>query len=302
MTQELLYPTALRLRGPWLLETKQVLALDEILEQFRSRDPGASDYGSETNKSLTIFLSRDRELKTSSFKEAMSHIASQSEITTGFEYVVKMQHITTSVRLLPRKKDHQKKQDEEQQFLEINVSPQSDATSHEIFGELRNWADNVAAPLWQQWLLFYPRPIYRFGLIFVLVILLAMLFNTAPTPAEYKDALRQQARTLLRDGITQQNQSKALELMLALESDYIPPDTKPPQAQKPIAWYLIATYALGFLSFTPTLCIAIWAGTRRLRWWNAWTKFNTVTIPGLVLAHWVYPQLFSTLEAALRYH
>jgi len=301
MTQELLYPTALRLRGPWLLETKQLLVLDEILEQFRSRDPRASDHISESKKSLTIFLSRERELKTSSFKEAMSHIASQNEVAKGFEYFVKMQNTATSVRLLPRKRGDQKKQDEEERFLEINVSPQSDVSSHEIFGELRNWADTVEAPLWQQWLLFYSRPLYRFGLAFVLIILLAMLLNTAPTAAEYKDALKQQGRTLLRDGINQQNQTKALELVLALESDYIPPGTKPQQARKPIAWYLIAAYTLGFLSFTPTLCIAIWAGKRHLRWWNAWTKINTITIPGLVLAHWVYPQLFSALEAALRH-
>jgi hypothetical protein len=40
-----------------------------------------------------------------------------------------------------------------------------------------------------------------------------------PTASEYKDDIKQQARTLLRDGITQQDQSKALELILALESD-----------------------------------------------------------------------------------
>ena len=43
MTQELIYSTTLRLRGPWLFETKQLLALDEILERFRTRDPGADE-------------------------------------------------------------------------------------------------------------------------------------------------------------------------------------------------------------------------------------------------------------------
>lgn len=97
----------------------------------------------------------------------------------------------------------------------------------------------------------------------------------------------------------QQNQQRALELLLALESDYIPPGTKPKQARRPIAWYLVFVYVFGFLSFTPTLCMGIWAGKRPLRWWNLWMRFNTVIVPGLVLARWVYPQLFSTLEAAL---
>jgi hypothetical protein len=89
--------------------------------------------------------------------------------------------------------------------------------------------------------------------------------------------------------------------MLALESDYIPPGTKPQQARKPIAWYLVAVYIFGFFSLTPTLCIAIWAGKRRLRWWNWWLNFNTVTIPSLLLARYFVPQIFSTLEAALRH-
>jgi len=52
----------------------------------------------------------------------------------GFRVLVKMQNTATSVRLLPRKRGDQKKQDEEERFLEINVSPQSDVSSHEILG------------------------------------------------------------------------------------------------------------------------------------------------------------------------
>jgi len=300
VTQELLYPTTLRLRGPWLIETSQLLALDDILERFRSCDPGADGYGVESRKSLTIFLSRERELKTSSFKEALSHIASQNEVARGFEYLVRMQNTTASISLLPRKKNDQKKEDQEEQSLEVRVSPESAGTSHEIFGELRNWADTAEAPTWQQWLL-QLRPLFRVGLAFPLLILLTIPFNTSPTANEYKETVKQQARTLLRDGINQQNQSQALELLLALESDYIPPGTKAERVRKPIAAYLIAVYVLGFLSFTPTLCIAIWVGKKRLRWWNGWMKFNTVTIPALLLARYFWPQMFSTLEAALRH-
>src|SRR5260370_10662756 len=90
VTQELIYPTTLRLRGPWLLETNHLLALDEILEKFGSREmepetreqgqvsgPGLP-HGFKSQKSLTIFLSKDRELKTSGFRESLSNIASQN--------------------------------------------------------------------------------------------------------------------------------------------------------------------------------------------------------------------------------
>ncbi len=234
------------MRGPWLLEASQLLALDEILEQFCSRKVEVPEgvgvlHGFQSTKSLTIFLSKDRQLKSDSFKEAMSHIASQNEVASGFEYRAIVPNMTALVRLLPSKKGEQKK-DQEEQFLEIRVDSPSSATSYEIFLELRNWADTVEAPLWRQWFLFEPRPLYRIGLVFPLIILLAMLFNSSPTAPEYKDALKQQARDLLRNGINQQNQTKALELVLALESDYIPPGTNPRRARKPIIECLIAVY------------------------------------------------------------
>src|SRR5713226_3195117 len=109
-SQELIYPTTLRLRGPWLLEMNRLLALDEILEQFCSRDTEQIDSGValprgfENEKSLTIVLSKDHVLKTSSFKDAISHIGSQDEVATGFEYVATTVNTRVSVRLSPRKK------------------------------------------------------------------------------------------------------------------------------------------------------------------------------------------------------
>jgi len=306
MAQELIYTTTLRLHGPWLLETKQLLALDEILEQFLSRDIGASEpgvglpHGFKNEKSLTILLPNGRELKSSSFKEAMNHIASQNEVARGFEYTATVGSTTASVKLIPPRKD-KKNDGQEEPFFEIKVSPPGSSASYEIFGELNNWADSLEVPLWRRWLVLELRPWFRIGLGCSIVFLLLTLLNTSPGPTEYKESLKQQARALLHDGINEQNKTKALELVLALESDYIPAGTQPKKARKPIAWYLIIVYIFGFLSFTPTLCIAIWAGKGRLRWWNWWLKINMVTIPGLLFGKYFLPQLFSTLEAALRH-
>jgi hypothetical protein len=206
MAQELVFTTTLRLRGPWLLETKQLLALDEILEQLCARDTGPREpgvglpQGFKNEKSLTILLSNDRELESSSFKEAMNHIASQNEVARGFEYTATIGTSTASARLLFPKKS-KKGDDEEEPFFEIKVSPRSNS-SYEIFGELKNWAEGVETPVWRYWLLLQLRPLFGFGLFFAVLILLSMVLNPSPGPTEYKDALKQQARTLLRDGIS----------------------------------------------------------------------------------------------------
>ncbi len=150
MAQELVYTTTLRLHGPWLLETKQLLALDEIMGQIRSGEPAADGYAPANKKSLTIFLSKERELESSSFKEAMTHIASQNEVAKGFEYFAQVGITSALVRLIPPKKN-KKSDGEEEPFFEIKVRPPSRSTSYEIFGELKSWADSVEAPLWRQW-------------------------------------------------------------------------------------------------------------------------------------------------------
>lgn len=321
-TQELIYPTSVNVRGPWLLETNHLLALDAILEKFCYRNdpewrnrpsqaetpaayhhvqPLGQPHDFRSRKSLTIYLSKDRELNTPGFKEAMSNIAFQDDVAKGFEYVIETRSVTASVRL-PKKSE--KKDDVEQWFLTIGVTPKwpSPETGNELFVELRKWTDSVRSTLLYQWILFEPRTLYRIALGILLLIILANAYNPSPSAAEYKATLKQEARDLLRGGINPQNQGKALELVLALESDYLPPRAKP-QSRKPSGWYLIWIYVLAFLSFPPTVCIGIWAGAKRLNWWKPWLRFNTVTIPstllGLLLTHYFDPQLFSMLDSAL---
>lgn len=250
-----------------------------------------------SRKELTIFLSKDRSCRSSGFKESMSNIDFQDDVAKGFEYVAATRTATVSIRLpkKPKKEGY-----EEKWFLTIDVAPEPPETGNEIFVELKNWADSIKSPFLYQWVLFAPRQGYQ--AIFGLLVLIASLtaYNPAPTAADYKATLKQEARDLLRNGINQQNQAKALELVLALESDYIPPGTKAKKQRWPSGWYLIAIYVFGFLSFTPSICIGIWAGRQRLRWWKWWLKFNTYTIPILLFAHYVQPQIFTILDSLRR--
>jgi hypothetical protein len=311
VTHELIYPTTLKVRGPWLLETDCLLALDEILETFCARDDpewrnsppqsgkplGVPRNLMRSRKELTIFLSKDRACRSSGFKESMSNINFQDDVAKGFEYVATTRTATVTVRL-PKKPE--KEGNEEKWFLAIDVTPERPETGHEIFMDLRNWADSVKSPLLYQWMLFAPRFLYQFTLGILLLVVLANALNPAPTAADYKATLKQEARDLLRNGINQQNQTKALELVLALESDYIPPGTKAQKRRWPSGWYLIAIYVFGFLSFTPSICVGVWAGKGRLRLWKRWLQFNTYTIPVLLFAHYIQPQFFSILDSLRR--
>src|SRR5712692_7114549 len=125
MVHELIYPTVVKSPGPWLIGTKDLLALDEVFEEII----GSAD-ASENSRSLKVFLSKDRELKTSSFKEAMSHVGSQDETALGFRYELKMKGSYTSVQLAPLSKRKEGKDEIGPQLI-IKVSPQRNPVSQD---------------------------------------------------------------------------------------------------------------------------------------------------------------------------
>lgn len=260
-SHELIHSTTLNVRGPWLLETDKLLALDAILERFCTRaDPEWRNSPTQTHgvprnlmrsrKELTIFLSKDRACRSSGFKESMSNIDFQDDVAKGFEYVAATRTATVSIRLpkKPKKEGY-----EEKWFLTIDVAPEPPETGHEIFMELKNWADSVKSSFLYQWMLFAPRFLYQFTFGILLLVVLANALNPTPSAAEYKATLKQEARDLLRNGINQQNQTKALELVLALESDYIPPGTKAKKQRWPSGWYLIAILMGAFCTDTAVI-------------------------------------------------
>jgi hypothetical protein len=290
MAQELLYPTVLQSRGPWLIGTKDLLALDEIVEQIG---------GEDGTRILKISLPKERELKTSSFKEAMSHMGSQDETAIGFRYEVKTKSNTASVRLF-QPTDSGKEKDDTRPKLEVRVSPRGTESSQEIIGLFKSWVADVQPPIWKRWLLAL-RSAARGFLVLTVLIGPFIVLNTKPSVNEYKEIYKQQARELLKNGINQQNETKATELMLALQSDYIPPGAKPQSVSlRSLVILVIIVLILGVLSATPSMCLGIWKGKQRLRLWDLWFRVNFYTVPGLILTSVFWPQLVSAFEHAFR--
>ncbi len=265
MAQELIYPTVLKSPGPWLIGTKDLLALDEIFEQMIGNAAA-----SEGSLSLKVFLPKERELKTSSFKEAMSHVGSQDEIAAGFRYELKTKSNYASVQLVPLTKDERDK-DEVGPQLAIRVSPQGSPASQEIMGLLKAWFADVQPARWKRWLLSF-RSAARGIAVLVVILGSLILFSTTPAPGDYKETYKQQARELLKNGINPQNQAKAMELILALESDFIPPGATAKHSPRSFVLFFVIVFLLAVISVTPSMCLGIWKGKQRLPMWDLWFK------------------------------
>jgi hypothetical protein len=258
-------------------------------------------------RTITFRLRHDKELETSSFEEALLHPAVMHENVLGLKYEIRVRDTTASLVLEKNTKERVNKQtnwtlfdtEENETELQITVEPRSGALNQELFAVLRDWAINVQPPAWQRWILNI-RSIGRI-VLFLWVFFFAVNFFS-PTPPNFKEHYKQEARKLLDQGITANNQQKALELLLAIESDYVPPSanpTPPTRSSRSLITNLLGIFAVSVIAFFPELCIGVGKGKQYLGWWQTWVRFVSITVPSLLVARYVWPQLFNVIEKAL---
>lgn len=308
---EIFYPTKYKVRGPWLIDSAQLLSLDDAVDQYGSKSmaAGASSEGQSLNvtdgmiRTITFELRHGKELQTSSFREAIVHPGASSEIALGLRYEVRLRG-TTALLTLGKETERTStmfgSSDEEQVQLNIDVQPRTSFLSQEIFVLMKDWAADAQQPLWQK-VIFKLKPLAGFiAVIWGLIFVTGLFFPSTPNA---KEQYKEEARKLLAQGVNTGNQLKAIELLLAIQADYSPPvapsSVKPNRSLKWIVENSIALFWLLAMAFFPGICVGIWKGKQRLRLWRKWLPFVFVTVPSLILTRYLEPQAFGALEHIL---
>jgi hypothetical protein len=308
---EIFYPTKYKATGPWLIDSAQLLSLDDAIDQYSSKSlaTGASSEGQTvsvgdgTIRTITFQLRHGKELQTSSFREAIVHPGASSEIALGLKYEVKLRGTTARLTLgkeIERTGTMFGSSDEEQVQLNIDVEPRTSALSQELFVVMKDWAIDSQHSLWQK-VIFKLKGAAGFtAVIWGLIFLAGLLFPSGPNP---KEQYKEEARKLLAQGINSGNQQKAIELLLAIQADYSPPVApSSPTVQRSPKWIVensIALFWLTAMALFPALSLGIWKGKQRLHLWRSWLPFVFVTIPGLIVTRYLEPQAFGALERVL---
>jgi hypothetical protein len=214
----------------------------------------------------------------------MNQPVGEGELPIGFALYLTVGSVRAAVRLADETWRRQ---------LNLEVEPEDLEVTQEFFGALSNWASDVEAPKWQQkWL--DARPFL--GLLLLGCLFFGLLF--APIlnwRYAGQRANKIEARKLLAQGVTASSQQRALELLLAIESDYDSGVRVSVLGVRYWSYFAIAALILVGGVISPNVCIGVWKGRERLKWWRRWIKTLTVTIPLLLFSSLILPWLLHWL-------
>lgn len=299
--------TSEEIRGPWLLSEEALLALDRVmsdeldrlrphLQRKLNEDVEAElaySYISEKNsidekrreiesrllkystynesREVVIYYSKKSKYEGHTFEEAIRKHELLAVVPNRFTAKYRSGEFAYGVEI----REVSKK-------LTIETRPEGSPEAKEIYTALYRWATKYQSPKWQQWWFSLN------GLQWVLWLFVLFL-STLILPDTAKETYRNQARQLLQGGISQEEVTKSIEVILALETDYSPPGS---EFKFPI-WFKIIFFA-GFVvclasSFAPKSTLGIGQGPRRIKLTRAYTRIIIIGIPSFIIINIIMP-------------
>ncbi|MCU7496097.1 MAG: hypothetical protein HF314_17515 [Ignavibacteria bacterium] len=134
-------------------------------------------------------------------------------------------------------------------------------------------------------------PIFGLPLItFMIIWGMNLLNNNDSINEAYKGALKNRIIKIVENGITKDNEPKAIEYILALNTGYQYKDIYKECSQNYKAknsnsylYMIILALILQIILYYPRTAIEIGRGKQRLKAWNIWIKFVTYGFPTLIV-------------------
>jgi len=312
------YPTTVEIPGPWILDKDTLFELDSVMDDAQSlmrrdrdrmvdvalaqkisdlisrgekqewveerrqswREDILQDLSSRDYKTVTVYLSRGRTISGSSFSEIDALPSAIQENALGFRASLGAKNLTASAAMGEGCSGV---------ALSISASPNDDEIAQEVFGRLQAWAIQNRPPRWQQtWF-----KVINFAgsmFIFFWIVLWISIWGAAANGFPKED-LKSEARQLLRSGVTSANSNRAIELLLSIESDYVPMANSGSyhtgRRAKGIFW--LGLGILLSLRFCPKLVIGLWEGMASVSRWRWWVRMVSITIPASIITVLLIP-------------
>ena len=310
------HPTSKQIDGVWLLDDRALsdldVELDEICDQLnairrqtiqkqirRARDRINKDdfyssdeelkedalkrskteieseyYNSRDRCRVVLHCKDDRRLEFPRFRDVISSAETRGQIPLYFDVLIENGRIGANLSLRGNQ-------------IDVNVSPDEDETASSVFVRLERWArSNRSSQLHHFWAACAPVAASLAITIGVMTLIAVLLLSVSSADRIDKGALRKEARALLKDGISSDEQTEAVALLLSFVGEVSPDDqyttrtTFLPQSIGVLV--LCAATAIAAILY-PVSAIGIGEGARILARRRRWIRFVTYVAPGFLL-------------------
>jgi hypothetical protein len=257
--------------------------LEEYIEEQKSTYP----FSRREKRFVVSFLGGKR-FDGQSLTEILRQPEVEKDVPVGFSYKLTVGSFEAEIETSRR--DHE---------LNIVTSPEHSSASRELFASLQSWANKVKAPAWQMLLC-------RFGSYAWVLFLLLFCFSAPALVEQAKDTrkavLREQAFQILTNGLKQDQQLKAVELILAFESGFEPPHPLKKEILLSRTFWLIFFLSLAvcvIVSIRPTVEIGIGRGQARIKLWRRWLTVAFLSLPTWVVGTFFMPKIDAFLKSLI---
>jgi hypothetical protein len=162
--------------------------------------------------------------------------------------------------------------------LETRIKSMDDSIFNDINYEISKWIDkhkpNLVMQKWSSWFPFAAFPIF-------MMLIFTTPFFLKDKADIYKTELAKESNLLLKDGLTEAETTKAIEIILQRESGYIPETFNPDiTINKTVGnIWLYTGVALIILLIRPRTVIGLGKNKWKVGFYRKWTYFVLVFIP-----------------------
>jgi hypothetical protein len=175
--------------------------------------------------------------------------------------------------------------------LQYDLNSTKSEIEDEINYKLENWIDKYKPPFIQSLWLKYTLPLSMLSGIICLIFALKIFSTYRPNTQEvYKDKIE----SIIKNGVNNKNQSEAVDLLLKINSGYVPPEikekTKINEIAKRITIISLAFFLIGM--FKPITLIGIGKDINKLKLYKRYIKFVLFVIPAI----FIYPYIVDLIK------
>jgi hypothetical protein len=303
---QLIIPEDTKFKGPWLLDNKSLEDLagtlktieakiqdayllavertaEEKLEEYRKSDSHIdiekakekvkNSYSFEKSEKFVILISKEgKKLRDESLIEILKDPKLADLKPT--ELLIEIVKGPCEFKLEVSSKFYGE--------LQCRVKVEDDNSFNDINYEINKWINNYRpSKVMKKWMSWFPWA--AFPVFVILLMLTPLLIRDAKDI--YKSKLAEESREILKDGVTEQEALKAIDILLQLQTGYVPENFNPNiQPKKYIGFiWLFAILALVVLSIRPKTIIGLGKNKWKVTFYKRWAYFVLIFVPLFII-------------------